>query len=103
MLLDEPSFGPRPYYMVADVYEIIARINAEQATSILLVEQNANAALRVAHYGYVMENGKVVLGAPSEALRDNKEVRESYLGLSGNARRSYRDVKHYRSKKRWVA
>ena len=102
MLLDEPSLGLAPL-VVADVYEIIRRINAEQGTSILLVEQNANAALSVAHYGYVMENGKVVLGAPSVTLKDNTEVRESYLGLSGNARKSYRDVKHYRRKKRWVA
>jgi branched-chain amino acid transport system ATP-binding protein len=101
MLLDEPSLGLAPL-MVADVYEIIARINAEQGTSILLVEQNAQAALRIAHYGYVMENGKVVLGAPSDDLRNNREVRESYLGLSGGGRKSYRDIKHYRHKKRWV-
>ena len=103
MLLDEPSLGLAPL-MVADVYEIIKRINAEQGTSILLVEQNANAALGIAHYGYVMENGKVVLGGPADALKDNAEVRESYLGISsGNARKSYREIKHYRRKKRWVA
>jgi branched-chain amino acid transport system ATP-binding protein len=101
MLLDEPSLGLAPL-MVADVYEIIARINAEQGTSILLVEQNAQAALGIAHYGYVMENGKVVLGAPSDDLKNNREVRESYLGLSGNARKSYHDIKHYRRKKRWA-
>lgn len=101
MLLDEPSLGLAPL-MVTDVFEIIARINAEQGTSILLVEQNAQAALRIAHYGYVMENGKVVLGAPSDELKNNREVRESYLGLSGGVRKSYRDVKHYRRKKRWA-
>jgi branched-chain amino acid transport system ATP-binding protein len=103
MLLDEPSLGLAPL-MVADVFEIIKRINAEQGTSILLVEQNAGAALGIAHYGYVMENGKVVLGGPADALKDNVDVRESYLGLSsGDKRKSYRDVKHYRRKKRWVA
>lgn len=101
MLLDEPSLGLAPL-MVADVYDIIARINAEQGTSILLVEQNAQAALHIAHHAYVMENGKVVLGGPAEALKDNREVRESYLGISGNARKSYHDIKHYRRKKRWA-
>jgi branched-chain amino acid transport system ATP-binding protein len=103
MLLDEPSLGLAPL-MVADVYEIIRRINAEQSTSILLVEQNARAALGVAHYAYVMENGKVVLGGPAEDLKNNAEVQKSYLGLSsGNERKSYREIKHYRKKKRWVA
>ena len=103
MLLDEPSLGLAPL-MVSDVYEIIRRINAEQKTSILLIEQNARAALGIANYGYVMENGRIVLGGPAEELRDNEVVREFYLGLSaGNAKRSYRDVKHYRKKKRWLA
>jgi branched-chain amino acid transport system ATP-binding protein len=103
MLLDEPSLGLGPL-MVEDVYEIIKRINAEQGTSILLVEQNARAALGIAHNAYVMENGKVVLGGQADALKDNVNVRESYLGLSsGDKRKSYRDIKHYRRKKRWVA
>jgi branched-chain amino acid transport system ATP-binding protein len=102
MLLDEPSLGLAPL-MVSDVYEIIRRINAEQKTSILLIEQNARAALGIANYGYVMENGRIVLGGPAEGLRDNEVVREFYLGLSaGDAKRSYRDVKHYRKKKRWL-
>ena len=87
-----------------DIFRIIGRINAEQGMSILLVEQNARAALGVAHFGYVMENGRVVLSGPAETLRDNETVRECYLGLSaGNARKSYRDMKHYRRKKRWLA
>ena len=72
--------------------------------AILLVEQNARAALGIAHHGYVMENGRVVLSAPAETLRDNDDVRECYLGLSAvGSRKSYRDVKHYRRKKRWLA
>ncbi len=103
MLLDEPSLGLAPL-IVEDVFRIIRRINAEQEMSILLVEQNANAALGVAHFGYVMENGRVVLSGPADSLRDNEDVRECYLGLSaGNARKSYRDMKHYRRKKRWLA
>jgi len=103
MLLDEPSLGLAPL-MVEDIYRIIQRINAEQGTSILLVEQNARAALGIAHQGYVMENGKVVFGGPAAALKDNEDVRESYLGLSsGGRRKSYREIKHYRRKKRWVA
>jgi branched-chain amino acid transport system ATP-binding protein len=103
MLLDEPSLGLAPL-LVEDIYRIIQRINAEQGTSILLVEQNARAALGIAHFGYVMENGKVVFGGPADALKDNEDVRESYLGLSSQGRRkSYRDIKHYRKKKKWVA
>jgi branched-chain amino acid transport system ATP-binding protein len=103
MLLDEPSLGLAPL-VVEDIFRIIGRINAEQGMSILLVEQNARAALGVAHFGYVMENGRVVLSGPAETLRDNETVRECYLGLSaGNARKSYRDMKHYRRKKRWLA
>ena len=103
MLLDEPSLGLAPL-LVEDIYRIIQRINAEQGTSILLVEQNARAAFGIAHFGYVMENGKVVFGGPADALKDNEDVRESYLGLSSQGRRkSYRDIKHYRKKKRWVA
>ena len=103
MLLDEPSLGLAPL-MVEDIYRIIQRINKEQGTSILLVEQNARAALGIADFGYVMENGKVVFSGPAETLKDNEDVRESYLGLSvGGRRKSYREVKHYRRKKRWVA
>jgi branched-chain amino acid transport system ATP-binding protein len=103
MLLDEPSLGLAPL-LVQDIYEIIARINVEQGMAILLVEQNVRAALGIAHYGYVMENGKVVLSGPAEDLKDNEDVREFYLGMSAaGSKKSYRDVKHYRRKKRWLA
>jgi branched-chain amino acid transport system ATP-binding protein len=102
MLLDEPSLGLAPL-LVQEIFEIIKRINAEQKMAILLVEQNAKAALNIADYGYVMENGSVVLSGPAERLRDNEDVREFYMGLSAvGSRKSYREVKHYRRKKRWV-
>lgn len=103
MLLDEPSLGLAPL-LVQEIYEIIKRINAEQKMAILLVEQNARAALNIADYGYVMENGRVVLSGPADRLRDNEDVREFYMGLSAvGSRKSYREVKHYRRKKRWLA
>jgi branched-chain amino acid transport system ATP-binding protein len=102
MLLDEPSLGLAPL-LVQDIYEIIRRISIEQNMAILLVEQNVDAALGIADYGYVMENGRVVLGGPAEQLKDNEDVREFYLGLSAvGSRKSYREVKHYRRKKRWL-
>lgn len=102
MLLDEPSLGLAPL-LVQDIYQIIQRISAEQNTAILLVEQNVNAALGIADYGYVMENGRVVLGGPATELIDNEDVREFYLGLSAvGSRKSYREIKHYRRKKRWM-
>lgn len=102
MLLDEPSLGLAPL-MVEEIYEIIRRIRADQKMAILLVEQNVRAALDIADYGYVMENGRVVLNAPAESLKDNEDIREFYLGLSTvGSRKSYRDVKHYRRKKRWL-
>jgi branched-chain amino acid transport system ATP-binding protein len=103
MLLDEPSLGLAPL-LVQDIYEIIRRISAEQKMAILLVEQNVNAALDIADYGYVMENGRIVLEGPAEQLKDNEDIREFYLGLSAvGSRKSYRDVKHYRRKKRWLS
>ncbi len=103
MLLDEPSLGLAPL-LVQEIYEIIRRINAEQKMAILLVEQNARAALGIADYGYVMENGRVVLGGPAERLRDNEDIQEFYMGLSAvGSRKSYREVKHYRRRKRWLA
>jgi len=103
MLLDEPSLGLGPL-LVQEIYEIIQRINTEQKMAILLVEQNARAALGIANYGYVMENGKVVLGGPAERLRDNEDVKEFYMGLSAiGSKKSYREVKHYRRRKRWLA
>ncbi|MBS3920664.1 MAG: ABC transporter ATP-binding protein [Deltaproteobacteria bacterium] len=103
MLLDEPSLGLAPL-LVEEIYEIIGRINSEQRMGILLVEQNVRAALGIADYGYVMENGRVVLDGPAEKLKDNEDVREFYLGLSAvGSQKSYREVKHYRRKKRWLA
>lgn len=103
MLLDEPSLGLAPL-LVQEIYEIIQRINIEQKMAILLVEQNAIAALGIAHYGYVMENGRVVLEGSADKLKDNADVREFYMGLSvAGAHKSYRDVKHYRRRKKWLA
>lgn len=102
MLLDEPSLGLAPL-LVREIFNIVKRINAEEKTAILLVEQNARIALTVAEYGYVMENGRVVLDGPVAELRDNEDLKEFYLGLSRvGERRSYRQVKHYKRRKRWI-
>ena len=102
MLLDEPSLGLAPL-MVQEIYEIIRRINTDQKMTILLVEQNVNAALGIANYGHVLENGRVVLSGPAEDLRDNEDIREFYMGLSAvGSQKSYREVKHYRRRKRWL-
>ena len=102
MLLDEPSLGLAPL-MVREIYSIIHRINTERNMSMLLVEQNAKAALGIAHHGYVMENGKIVMDGPAEQLRDNEDIREFYMGLSTTgSQKSYREIKHYRRKKRWI-
>ena len=102
MLLDEPSLGLAPL-LVREIFEVIKRINTDEGTSILLVEQNARTALDVADYGYVMENGRVVLDGPADALRENEDIKEFYLGLTSvGERKSYRDVKHYKRRKRWL-
>ena len=103
MLLDEPSLGLSPL-LVAEIFTIIGRINEEEKTSILLVEQNAMASLSIAQYGYVMENGRIVMDGPADKLKDNEDIKEFYLGLSEvGQRKSYKDVKHYRRRKRWLA
>lgn len=103
MLLDEPSLGLAPL-LVQEIYEIIKRISTEQKMAILLVEQNARAALDIADYCYVMENGRVVLSGPAAMLKDNEDVKEFYMGLSAvGSQKSYREVKHYRRRKRWLA
>ena len=102
MLLDEPSLGLAPV-LVESIFEIIARINREEGTTVLLVEQNARLALSLADYGYVMEGGRVVLEGTAAELRANEDVKEFYLGLGEAGRRSYRDVKHYRRRKRWLS
>jgi branched-chain amino acid transport system ATP-binding protein len=102
LLLDEPSLGLAPL-VVREIFRIIRRINEEQGTTIVLVEQNANMALQIAHYGYVMENGKIVMEGEADNLRENPDVKEFYLGVSaGGAARSYRDVKSYKRRKRWL-
>ena len=102
MLLDEPSLGLAPL-LVREIFKIIRQINEEEKTAILLVEQNAIAALDVASYGYVMENGRVVLDGTAADLRENEDVKEFYLGFGAlSERKSYRDVKHYKRRKRWL-
>jgi branched-chain amino acid transport system ATP-binding protein len=103
MLLDEPSLGLAPL-LVHEIFDIIVRLRQEEKVTMLLVEQNAVAALRIADYGYVMENGRIVLDGDAEKLRTNEDIREFYLGLTEvGQRRSYRDVKHYRRRKRWLS
>lgn len=102
MLLDEPSLGLAPL-LVKEIFSIIKRINKEEGTTILIVEQNANLALSIADYGYIMENGRIVMEGEVDTLISNQDVREFYLGLSDVGKRSYRDVKHYKRRKRWLA
>ena len=102
MMLDEPSLGLAPL-MVEEIFDIIQRFNSEQKTSVLLVEQNVRIALSIAHYGYVMENGRVVLDGSADFLKNNEDVKEFYMGLSAlGTKKSYRDVKHYKRRKRWL-
>ena len=102
MLLDEPSLGLSPL-LVAEIFQIIEKINDEQKTTILLVEQNARLALTISDYGYIMENGRIVLDDTVEKLRDNEDVKRFYLGLTEvGSKRSYRDVKYYKRRKRWL-
>jgi branched-chain amino acid transport system ATP-binding protein len=101
MLLDEPSLGLAPM-LVEEIFDIIVRLNRETKVTVLLVEQNAAMALTIAQHGYILENGRIVLDGPAASLRDNEDVKEFYLGLSDIGRRSYRDVKHYRRRKRWL-
>lgn len=102
MMLDEPSLGLAPM-LVEEIFNIIKEINTGEGVSVLLVEQNARAALAVADYGYVMENGRVVLDGPGEQLRENEDIKEFYLGLNQlGERKSYKEVKHYKRRKRWL-
>jgi branched-chain amino acid transport system ATP-binding protein len=102
MMLDEPSLGLAPL-LVEEIYDIIKRFNTEQKTSILLVEQNVRIALSIANYGYVMENGRVVLDGSADFLKNNEDVKEFYIGLSTlGAKKSYSEVKHYKRRKRWL-
>jgi branched-chain amino acid transport system ATP-binding protein len=103
IMLDEPSLGLAPL-VVREIFEIIDRINREAGVAILLVEQNANVALSIAHFGYILENGRIVMEGESSALRENRDIREFYLGLTEvGTKKSFRDVKHYRRRKRWLS
>jgi branched-chain amino acid transport system ATP-binding protein len=102
ILLDEPSMGLAPQ-LVEEIFEIVKRLNRDEGVSFLLAEQNATIALRYADYGYILENGRVVLDGEAKMLRENEDVKEFYLGLSDSGRKSYRDTKHYRRRKRWLA
>jgi branched-chain amino acid transport system ATP-binding protein len=102
LLLDEPSLGLAPL-VVREIFKIIRRINEEQGTTIVLVEQNSTMALQIAHYGYVMENGKIVMEGTAEDLRKNPDIKEFYLGKgSADSLKSYQNVKSYRRRKRWL-
>src|SRR5262249_35533131 len=103
ILLDEPSLGLAPM-LVEEIFAIVQRLNQQEGMTVLLVEQNATMALTIAHYGYIMENGRIVLDGTAAALRTNADIKEFYLGLSEvGVRKSYRDVKHYRRRKRWLS
>jgi branched-chain amino acid transport system ATP-binding protein len=102
ILLDEPSLGLAPL-LVKEIFSIIKRINEEEGTTFLVVEQNANIALSVADFGYIMENGRIVFEGTSEQLKSNADVREFYLGMSEQGKKSYRNVKHYKRRKRWLS
>jgi len=101
ILLDEPSMGLAPQ-LVEEIFEIVARLNQDQGVTFLLAEQNTNIALRYAHHGYILENGRVVLDGSAAELRENTDVKEFYLGISEGERINFRDVKHYRRRKRWL-
>jgi branched-chain amino acid transport system ATP-binding protein len=101
ILLDEPSMGLAPQ-LVEEIFEIVARLNAEAGVTFLLAEQNTNVALRYAGYGYILENGRVVLDGDAAALRGNEDVKEFYLGLGSKGRKSFRDIKSYKRRKRWL-
>jgi len=103
IMLDEPSLGLAPI-IVQEIFEIVRRINQEEGLTFLLVEQNANMALSISHFAYIMENGRIVMEGSSEELRQDKDIREFYLGLSETGqRKNYRNIKHYRRRKRWLS
>jgi len=102
ILLDEPSMGLAPQ-IVEEIFDIVRNLNQKESVSFLLAEQNTNVALRFADYGYILENGRVVMDGAARDLAKNEDVKEFYLGLSTAGRKSFRDVKHYRRRKRWLA
>jgi branched-chain amino acid transport system ATP-binding protein len=102
ILLDEPSMGLAPQ-IVEEIFEIVKDLNVKEGVSFLLAEQNTNMALRYAGHGYILENGRVVMDGEARALAANEDVKEFYLGVAGDKRKSFRDVKHYKRRKRWLA
>lgn len=102
ILLDEPSMGLAPQ-LVEEIFEIVARLNEQEGVTFLLAEQNTTVALRFAKHGYILETGRVVMDGEASALAENEDVKEFYLGVSGDHRKSFKDVKHYRRRKRWLA
>jgi len=102
ILLDEPSMGLAPQ-LVEEIFEIVKKLNEEQGVSFLLAEQNTSTALRYAKYGYILESGRIVLDGEASALRENEDVKEFYLGVGGEGRRSFKDVKNYKRRKRWLS
>ena len=101
ILLDEPSMGLAPQ-LVAEIFEIVKNLNRKEGVSFLLAEQNTNIALKYADYGYILENGRVVMNGEGKSLAENEDVKEFYLGFSSGERKSFRDVKSYRRRKRWL-
>jgi branched-chain amino acid transport system ATP-binding protein len=102
ILLDEPSMGLAPQ-IVEEIFEIVQALNEKEGVSFLLAEQNTNMALKYAQYGYILENGRVVLDGEAKTLRENEDVKEFYLGVAEGKRKSFREVKHYKRRKRWLA
>ncbi len=102
ILLDEPSMGLAPQ-LVEEIFTIVKNLNENEGVSFLLAEQNTNVALRFAHYGYILESGRVVMDGPAAELRENPDVKEFYLGMSDEGRKSFRDVRSYRRRKRWLS
>lgn len=102
ILLDEPSMGLAPQ-LVEQIFNIVKEINEKEGVTFLLAEQNTNVALRFAHYGYILESGRVVMDGPAADLRENQDVKEFYLGMSDEGRKSFRDVRSYRRRKRWLS
>ena len=102
ILLDEPSMGLAPQ-LVEQIFEIVKSVNENEGVTFLLAEQNTNVALRYAHYGYILESGRIVMDGPAVELRENPDVKEFYLGMSDTGRKSFRDVRSYRRRKRWLS
>jgi branched-chain amino acid transport system ATP-binding protein len=102
ILLDEPSMGLAPQ-IVEEIFDIVRNLNQKEGVSFLLAEQNTNMALKYASYGYILESGRVVMDGDAKALAENEDVKEFYLGIAEGKRKSFRDVKHYKRRKRWLA